>query len=560
MNPESKDNLKLRSQQKYAIDTIAANPLAASKARTLHMILREKSYRKMRGLSLYIPQPHQEDFHRSLAAERLVLGANRGMKTTCAAAEVAMAVTGTHPWQDYPKEDGRWICVAKDQTKIGEVMFRKLFKRGAYRIVFDKTTGYWRGWKPWRDGYDFRKTSPSLPLIPKELIRKIAWDKKALNCPKLVSLTNGWEISFFTSAGKPIEGVDVDGVWFDEEIYEGAWYSEMAARLLDRSGKFFWSATPQLATDILWNLHEEAMKLKGVPNARIEEFHFLLDDNPFIRTEDKDLLKAKYANNPDQYRVRILGQFLVASHRVYPNFSISAHCQEPFPISKDWTRYIVIDPGFVTSVALFFAVPPRNESQQVFLYDELYTHNADVKVFASRLHAKVLGQTFEAFLIDAHGSRRTEMGGKTIGQQYSEALAAKNIKSLSTGSNFIMIGEAGYTGHSSVNTGVQQVRSWLWNQDSGKPKLQVFNALCPEFCDEMRLYKNIVDKKTMRPQDKPDNSKYSHGPDCLRYAVMHGIPFVEPRRRSKDISEVMKYAVKRLKERREKAGGGSVFM
>ena len=121
------------------------------------MLLRELSRRRMSGLSLYKPQPRQLEFHKCQAPERLAIGANRGMKTTCAAVEVAWAATGTHPYFDYPKEDARIICVAKDQTKIGEVMFRKLFKRDAYRIVFDKTTGYWRGWEPWRDGYDRRK-------------------------------------------------------------------------------------------------------------------------------------------------------------------------------------------------------------------------------------------------------------------------------------------------------------------------------------------------------------------------------------------------------------------
>lgn len=546
---------------------MALNTLTASKLKMLQMLLHEKAYRLMQGLALYKPLPHQLAFHTSQAAERIAFGSNRGGKTTATCAEVAMAVTGRHPYIDYPKENGRCICVAKDGIKIGEVMFRKLFQRGAYRLVFDQTTGYWRRWEPRIDKETFRETKPSLPLIPREMVRKIAWEQKAKNWPKIVYLHNGWEILFFTSAGKPIEGVDIDLCLFDEEIYEGAWYTEMAARLIDRNGRFIWSATPDLSTDQFEELYQESQKLLGTPMPRIESFFMDIDLNEYLRKEQVDTFKAKLANNPEKYKVKVLGQFLNSSQRVYPTFNIVSHGCESFTVPKEWTRYLVIDPGFANCVALFFAVPPPSDTAHAphtYLYDELYGHSIDCNEFARQLEMKLRGQSIEAFLIDEHGSRRTESSGKTIGQQFSEAFEKHHIKSISTGSNFVEIGEAGYEGHSSVVAGVQDVRSWLWNQDNGKPVLQVFHVLCSQFVDEMKRYKNIVNKRTQKPTDKPDQTKHSHGPDCLRYAKMHhsngGLVYVEPRIRAKGPSAIMKYYRNKLKKLRKQNGSSKVSM
>lgn len=518
----------------------------ARQARMLLMLLREKSKRLMSGLALYRPLPYQELFHRSNAPERLIVGPNRGGKTTAAAAEVAMAALGKHPYLTYPTNgDMRVYCVAKNEKKIGEVMFRKLFMRGAYRLVFDRETGYYRQWEPWRDGYDLAQTVPSLPFIPREQIAQISWIKKRENCPSMVKLKNGCEISFFTSAGRPVEGVDLDLVWFNEEIYSGPWYDEMAARLVDRSGRFIWDATPQAATEELWNLHETAEKYKGDPTARVQEFTLPFDENPYIPTKQKELLKLKYANNPEQYDIRIRGKFRIASQRVYPNFNVATHGCEPFTVPGTWTRYIVVDPGFANSVALFFAVPPL-PSQRIFIYDELYCHGVDVREFARQLKDKMAGQAFEAFLIDRHGSRRSESNGKTIGQQYSEALAEFGLRSHATGSSFRLVGDEG---NLSINPGVQQVRSWLWNLNDGKPRLQVFHAYCPQLVEEMRHYRNKINPRTGRPIDKPDQDKYSHGPDCCRYACEANISYVEPKHTAEVTTRLDQYLAAKLKRR-----------
>ncbi len=256
----------------------------------------------------------------------------------------------------------------------------------------------------------------------------------------------------------------------------------------------------------------------------------------------------------------MLGQFLIASHRVYPNFNIEVHGCDPFKIPDTYCRYLIVDPGYNNSIATFWAVPPKNASPHVYLYDELYCHNQDVREFSRQVQQKTMGQSFEAFLIDKHGSRRTETGGKTIGQQYSDAFEELGIRSVSTGSSFILVGDGGYVGHKTTNTGVQQCRSWLWIGPKGKPKLQVFHALCPNFCDEMRNYKNKVDPKSGRALDDPDQRRHSHGPDTFRYGVSHGLPFREPIRPRPTMSAAEKYVRETLRRQNRLRGGDYISL
>jgi hypothetical protein len=68
---------------------------------------------------------------------------------------------------------------------------------------------------------------------------------------------------------------------------DGEWHPEMAARILDRSGRGIWSATPQAGTEQLFELHERAERDANEPCPSVEEFVILLADNPHIGEEEK---------------------------------------------------------------------------------------------------------------------------------------------------------------------------------------------------------------------------------------------------------------------------------
>lgn len=466
--------------------------------------------------------------------------------------EVAWAATNTHPYLFYPAENMRIMCVAKNIIKIGEVLYRKLFKRGAFDMVRDPETGMFRPWNPKIDGWDKAQRVPCIPPIDERAVKTVAWERKGLDCPKKITLNNGCEITFWTADGKPPNGVDVDLVWFDEEVESQEWYDEMSARLIDRSGRFIWSATPQVATDTLWDLHERAQQEKGALRPKVEEFQFLLDDNPFLPPEAVQDFKEKAAHDPENYEVRVLGKFKRNAIRVFPDFSEALHVVDSFQIPSDWCHYLVVDPGFTNSVAIFFAVPPPKHemSGHVYVYDSLYSQSQNVRDFANKLAVKVRNVPFQAFLIDDHGSRRSEVNGKTIKEQYAEQFKLCQLRSIETQSDFIPMGRNEEKfGKKVLGDQLSQVRRWIWTEPElgDRPVLQVFRENT-DFIYEMKHYSNkVVDGKVI---DEPNSRKHSHGPDCFRYAVLHGLPYVKPQPFKMRVSGIKRRLEEKARRRR----------
>lgn len=485
-------------------------------------VIAELARRKVEALRLYEPLELQERFHASRAPERLLRGSNRAGKTLAAAVEVARAATGQDPHKKYPEKDGRIIAVGKSGKAIGEVMWRKLSRAGAFRIIRDEKTGLFRAFRPWdkRDQERKHLSKPAPPLIPPRMIRSISWESKAEGIPSLVKLRNGWEIAFYSSLGLPPQGVDVDLVWFDEEIVVEEWYSEMSARLVDRSGRFFWSATPQSGTEQLYVLHERAeeQRLGHFPNPSVEEFVTLLDDNPHFDEYQKAVFEAKLTETEKSYRIR--GEFLIATYKVYGEFDPKLHCRPPFPVPTDWTHYAAVDPGRTVCAVLFAAVPPPHHPMggRVVFYDELYIRQCTAHKFGEAFASRVRGRNFEAFVIDGRGGRIREIGtGKGVEQQYAAELKARNVASAQTGTGFMH-------GNDDPAAGIMAVKSWL-ESNGGEPRLVCFDTL-KEFLHEIKFYHNR--KKNGELTDSPEQRK-NHLMDCLRYLCMHGTPYREPK-------------------------------
>jgi len=502
-------------------------------AEEFRRIVSEQARRSIEGLRLYEPLTEQERFHQSQSRQRLLRGSNRGGKTLPAAVEIARAVTGQDPAGKYPGEDGRCYCVGRNLDHVGQVMWRKLSRPGAFKIIRDQTTGAWRAYRPWdpADQFRAREARPSPPLIPRRMIQTAAWENKAKGIPKQVRLTNGWELNFYSSEGKPPQGSDLDLVWFDEEITDEDWHPEMVARLLDRKGKLVWSATPQAGTDKLFELHERALeeKEKGVPEPAVEEFVILLMDNPHIGEAEKREFAASISELDQD--VRIGGEFVLAGRRIFPEFSLAIHGTPWFEAPQDWTRYMVVDPGRQICAVLFAVVPPPEEGDQVYLEDELYIPNCNAQVFGKRVAQKAAGKRFEAFLIDHHGGRITDMGsGLTVEKQYAHELKKNRVQSRQTGHGFIW-------GSDDVDAGIEACKSWLLIRDNGTAKLQVLldrhdpkKTNLPGFEWEAKRYRYKVIQGIV--QDKPEDRGRVHQMANFRYLALFRPRYVRPPRTS----------------------------
>lgn len=552
---------------------------AASDVLEYRRLLLEQLARRMEAVRLYEPLPTQEKFHACRSRNRLVRGSNRAGKTLATAVEATRAVLGRDPHGKYPERDGRCYVVGRDEKHLGEVIYRKLFRPGAFRIVRDEVTGVWRSYRPWSaaDAARARQSKPAPPLIPRRYVKSITWKSKGDSVPEKVTLISGWEVDFFSSLGKPPRGSDLDLVWFDEEIVESDWYPEMSARLLDRNGRLIWGATPQGGTTRLFELHQrceeayedwEGREFAAEHEPEHREFFVSLADNPYIDEAQKRALEQDLSE--DEADVRIRGNFAIEATRVFPEWDTRVHGVRYFDVPDHWTRYAVVDPGRQVCAVLFACVPdPEDafpyaetpdglafqevgEDEYVFLYDELYIRGCDADTFGARMAEKCRGQEFEAFIADAHGIRQHDMGsGKSLEQQYGDALRHHGIESRLTGSGFVW-------GSDDVAGRTEAARRWLRVRRNGQPTLRAVavHDRLPKFKYEIERYR--YKKAQNLVTDVPEDRGPVHLMACLGYLAAYGPKYVPPARGRRRYSEAYLGFLRKRAARRKADGSASV--
>jgi hypothetical protein len=449
-------------------------------------IQQELAERRLEALRLYRPMPHQEEFHKCMVSERIVLGGNRGGKSLAVAVEVARAATGQDPYGKYPKEDGNIAIVGRNWPHIGLVIYPILFKAGAYRIIKDEGTGQWRSM---RKGDDKSKSKPAPPLIPPRMIKDMSWVLKNAGYLNKVDLVNGYTIWCFSSEGEPPQGYQADLIWLDEDLNNERWVDECQARLADRKGRFIWSAMPHSKNDALIGLCERADKAveENVPNPIIKKFTFRFLDNDFIDQEEKAKNIERWAAlGQDVLRMRAEGEFTTESSLMYPSFNAAVHIlpRTELPEGKvpdNWTRYVGIDPGHAVMATLFAAVPP--DERFMLIYDELYIRNCNALIWGDAFAEKVKGQNFRSFIMDMHGGALRDLGsGRLPHELYTEQLKKHGIKAQASGVSFI-------PGSDDIQARTALVRQMLHVRGDGATKIKVLESAAPNLLRELKRYR-----------------------------------------------------------------------
>lgn len=505
--------------------------------------LEELVRRQMEGMALYTALPKADEFHRSQAATRLAIGSNRSSKTHTAACEMVYALTGTHPYRNYPKSSGKFYCVAFDSLKIGEVMWPKLAHPGAFKIIPDEITGKWRPVLPDQE-YDAayrEKWRDAAPLLPERCIKEIAWGIKNKDVPEIVETTNGNTARFFSSKGSPMSGSAIDGWWFDEEVENRRWLPEMQARVVTRSGCGWWSCTPEHSTEELFLLHQRATSLTGKYN--VESFLFTIDDNIYVSKAQKEEFYNSLLSEQER-RVKYHGNFLLSARAVYPEYSRQSHLVKSFLPPEEWARYMVVDPGVQVCAVLFCAVPDPKSPHfgEYHIYDELYIQRCSAARFAEEVEKKMGHRKsggFTAFLIDNQMGRQSEIGtGRTVISQYSEALEEKEIWSYETGNSFI-------PGSPDIASREEALRRWLEdNPMLGRPTVKIHDRC--RYLDwemEKQFYKK-------GPNGEPTNKrmgKDDHAVSCLEYFADFEPVWVSPKNAERE-NPILKFIKKGKKD------------
>lgn len=475
--------------------------------------------RKLEALRLYRPNKNQEEIHACTASEILVIGGNRSGKSLCTFVEDARAVTGQDPHNKYPKENGILVIVGKDWKHIGLTVVPYLFRQGAFKVIKDEVTGEWRSYNPETDAHRKKDAQPAPPLIPKRFIKKTSWVLKSANYMQSCTLVNGWEIHFFSSEGEPPQGFQADRVHIDEDINNENWVPELLARIVDRKGKFQWSAMPHSTNNALLGLKERADACEAAlgEKSSIRQFKLRFLDNPHLDAEErKKSIERWAAIGEDVLRMRAEGDFITDSVLCYPNFDMRIHGldRSELPngqIPYEWTRYAVIDPGHAVTAVMFAAVPPTEDYWLV--YDQLYLRQSNAVIFGEEFEKKVRGWHFRAFIIDAHGGRLRDIGsGRLPVEQYTEQLARRGIRSQVTGSSFL-------AGCDDIPARMESTRTAMHIRPSGTPMLRILRSACPDLERELKRYRKLVNyvSGTAVVTDRPNTKGEVHLCQCLEY-------------------------------------------
>ena len=500
---------------------------AREELKNLQNELRE---RRIEALKLYRPNPNQEEIHRCRASEILVIGGNRSGKSLCTFVEDARAVTGQDPFDKYPKENGTLVVIGKDWKHLGLVCYPLLMKEGAFKIIKDTETGEWRAFDPVLDADRRKEARPAPPLIPPRFVKKVSWLLKSAGYCQKITLTTGWEIHFFSSEGEPVQGYQADRIHCDEDLNDERWIPESLARIVDRRGKFCWSAMPHSTNNALLSMKERADASTDAlgEKSAIRLFRLRFLDNPYLDSEEKKRSIERWAaSGEDVLRMRSEGDFTVDSVLVYPSFDMTIHGfdRSGLPdgtIPSDWCRYAVIDPGHAVTAVLFAAVPPSGDFWLV--YDQLYLRQSNAVVFGDQFSKKVEGQHFHAFLIDAHGGRLRDIGsGRLPVEQYTEQLMKRGVRSQITGSSFL-------AGCDDIIARCESTRAALHIRPNGSPQLRILTGAVPDLEREIKRYRKMVNyvSGVAIVTDKPNTRGEVHLCQCLEYLCAYRPSYHRP--------------------------------
>jgi hypothetical protein len=504
--------------------------LGEAKPATKRRLLRDRAFklaaeiRNLEGEALrhFMPLPHVASFFESRKAVRILVGSNQSSKTIHAALAMALAVTGQHPGDGYPKENGRALIVGYDGDHLADPCYKKLFVEGEFKLIPDERTGKLRAVRPdlndstQLDPYDkaySEKWVDAPPLIPERFVADHAWEHANKEIPRVTKLRNDWRILWRSSNSRPPRGRQLHIAWFDEDLARaGAWVNELIPRLLKHDGKLIWAATGQEGGPELVELVTKAEE--GCQY--IDVWNLLITQNPFISDEQRQFFRETLTSD-EEVNVRYHGEIATASRMVYREYKPNGiHGYEPFEIPLDWARYILFDPSRQHAGTLFVAVDP--EEKHVWVYDGFDLQQAGGLPWAAAVKNRMGAMQFEAAVIDEHMGRMRHVGGfndLTVAAHYWQALEDLGVQFRTAGprSGF-------FPGLDDIEARTLALKKLMMPRGSGPfagtPRLQVARGVIP-----------ALDKQISRAQTEPGkgqkrSDKY---PQDLLDALEYGAAF-----------------------------------
>ena len=220
-----------------------------------------------------------------------------------------------------------------------------------------------------------------------------------------------------------------------------------------------------------------------------------LDDNPYL-AEDGRYEQMLKALPPVQRRQLLEGNWDVTEGAAFTEFDPEVHIITPFELPISWERVKGIDYGYASESSCIWATVDPSDGTLI-VYRELYKKGLTGVDLGDMIAQMELEDPFSVQgVLDTAAWARTGTTGPTVG----ESLQRAGHKLRRADKNRIQ--------------GKIQMHEYLKVQQSGRPRLQIFNT-CPNLIRELQSIP--LDKSN--PEDV-DTHAPDHAYDALRYLIM----------------------------------------
>lgn len=414
---------------------------------------------------------------------------------------------------------------------LANPMLTKLMEPGAFSIIRDERTRQWRAVRPYHadptvlDPYDlaykeqWRDAPPLVPPRVCNLETDIAWNDKKRRVPRLMLTKTGWNVLWRSSEGDPEQGTQRNLGWIDEQIQNEQFFFEFQRGSMRTGGIGIWSATPQKVNRLLFDLAELA-------RTGSENYHLTvlsLEDSPFMPPKEKAAFRESLPD--DEYRVRFLGEFAVASKWVYNRFDAQGlHGCDPFTIPEEWTIYAILDPGRQFNATLLVAIDP--DDKHLWVYDGWVLKQQDAIAWSYQMKERLAGRQLESVVCDLNMGRQHTagmVGDDTVATVYANALKKADVVLRRYGP----LGGGFFPGCNDVPFREEKMLAAMTPRvdgpHTGTPRLKIFRGSIPQLEEQIRRAETVVkDGKERRKKQEDDLL------DCLEYAVAADLTWQPP--------------------------------
>ncbi len=228
-------------------------------------------------------------------------------------------------------------------------------------------------------------------------------------------------------------------------------------------------------------------------------------DSPYVKREfiEQEREEAKKKGTLSTFLQEVELEFRAVQGAVYPTFDRKVHIIKPLDIPSELTIYSGIDFGYHTTACLFVGI---DKDQNWYVFDEVYGR--------------------ESTLEDLLPQIRDKLGDKRLVLMIGDSQAKDAIETMANkGFPIVPVSKKGASSvpGGSIAHGIDLIREKLKPriQLIGDPKPTLFiSSVCKNLIQEMEAYRYPEDKPERNPSELPDKLN-DHGPDALRYLVLH---------------------------------------